>query len=112
MIPFALKCDLIARQERLELARAVIAANNSTVKYLDKATCCPVCLLYQTESIMRVNSTVGEIRYCGCELCGCTVTAIGEVKKPKIVEPEPQEKVEPERKRPAKKKKPKQKSKK
>jgi hypothetical protein len=112
MIPFALKCDLIARQERLELARAVIAANNSTVKYVDKATFCPVCLLYQTESIMRVNSTVGEIRYCGCELCGCTVAAIGEVKKPKIVEPVEQKKVEPEKKKLVKKKKPKPKNKK
>ena len=93
MIPFALKCDLVARQERIELIRAVIVATRGAIKYIDRATLCPVCLLAGLQSVLTVGSTQGETRFCTCSVCGATIQAIGEPAKPKAEkQPDPKKK--------------------
>jgi formate dehydrogenase maturation protein FdhE len=86
LIPYALKCDAVAKQERLELIQAAFSATNRAVKFISRETLCPVCLLIGLQSPLKVTSTTEEIRYCMCLVCGCTVKAVGEaVKKPETI---------------------------
>lgn len=82
MIPFALKCELVAQEERLELIRAVIITCGTAVKFVHGATPCPVCALAGKRSVIISRSTDGEIRYCMCHCCGATIKAVGEIGKP------------------------------
>ena len=83
MIPFALKCELIAKQERLELIRLAFATAEKSVKFISRGTKCSVCALVGVDSTLKITSTTEEIRYCHCDECGCNLKAVGEsVKKP------------------------------
>jgi hypothetical protein len=80
-LPYALKCDLIARQEKLELVKAVIAATYKAVQFVYGATLCPVCAVVGVQTTVTVIATEAEIRRCVCPLCDSRIKAVGDVRE-------------------------------
>jgi hypothetical protein len=71
---------LIPESARKELIKLVLDSRKKCVEYRDdKQTECPMCAVFGMTGDVRVDKTIGEIRYCECRNCTATFPAIGPV---------------------------------
>jgi formate dehydrogenase maturation protein FdhE len=71
---------LIPERARKDLIKLVLDARKKCVEYRENnQTECPMCAVFGMKGNVRVDKTIGEIRYCECRNCTATFPAIGAV---------------------------------